>query len=407
MSELNPIPSLHPPRRTHVLTVMGTRPEAVKLAPVIRGLEEASDFELTVASTGQHREMLDQIVKAFALSVHRSADIFLPGQSLPDLMGKAVSELASILEQTRPDVVMVQGDTTSAFAGALAAFYADVPVVHLEAGLRTTTLREPYPEEMNRRLTSRLAALHLAPTDANKRNLLDEGVAEDSIFVSGNTVIDALLWATALPAAPIAELSDVMQSSSPVVLVTAHRRESWGPFMRGIAHALRVIATDNPHVTVVFPIHRNPIVRNDVLPTLHDVPNVLLTEPLPYVEFAHLLDRSYLVLTDSGGIQEEAPTLGKPVLVMRDETERHEAIAAGTAQLVGREPAEIAAAVQRLIDDAELYHQMAKAVNPYGDGLASERVVDALRWKFAGGSKPREFDVDQSAAAISINEMAG
>jgi UDP-N-acetylglucosamine 2-epimerase (non-hydrolysing) len=400
--------ALHPVRSAaplKVLTIMGTRPEVIKLAPVIRSLEAADDFEISVASTGQHREMLDQIVDVFGLPVQLSVDIFEAGQTLPELMSKAVSGLAGILEEAAPDLVMVQGDTTSAFAGALSAFYADVPVVHLEAGLRTSSIRTPFPEEMNRRLTSRLTSLHLAPTPANRAALLSEGIAPSSVIVTGNTVIDALMWATSLETKMPASLAPLMGSSAPVLLVTAHRRESWGPRMRDIGQALSEVALRNPELSIVFPMHPNPIVRADIVPIVSELPNVLLVEPLPYVQFAHLMQRAHIVLTDSGGIQEEAPALGKPVLVMRDETEREEAISTGVARLVGTRATSIATAVQLLVDDAAAYDEMARAVNPYGDGFAAERVVQALRWKYAGGSRPLAFVAGSDASQSAPQEV--
>jgi UDP-N-acetylglucosamine 2-epimerase (non-hydrolysing) len=375
-----------------VMITMGTRPEAIKLAPVVRQLLATADAEVVMCTTGQHREMLTQVLVTFGLQPDHQLNLFEHGQSLAALTAKAVESLSRTIAEVEPDVTVVQGDTTSTFGAALASYYADIPVAHVEAGLRTSDPRSPYPEEMNRRLTTRLASLHLAPTQSNKRNLVEERVHAGDIVVTGNTVIDALLWAAAVPGVELPEpLRQGLDSGRPVLLVTAHRRESWGAGMRSVGAALDTVARQNPDWLIVFPIHRNPVVRRDILTTLGAPANVLLVEPLGYLEFAQLLSQSRIVLTDSGGIQEEAPSLGKPVLVLRDNTERPEAVEAGTVRLVGTMESDVVKEVQTLIDNEHAYEKMARAVNPYGDGSAAERVMGALQWRFLGGPRPQEF----------------
>jgi UDP-N-acetylglucosamine 2-epimerase (non-hydrolysing) len=322
-------------------------------------------------------------------------------QSLTDVAVRSLERLAPVLERQRPDVVLVQGDTTTTFTGALSAFYHRIPVVHLEAGLRTHDVSAPFPEEMNRRLTTHLATLHLAPTAVAKGHLMAEGVPETSVIVTGNTVIDALLWVVerSFPYGT-PELEHLDDDRRPVLLVTAHRRETWGRGMSSIARAVGEIARSEPGLLVVFPVHQNPAVRDVVLPELAGLANVLLVEPLPYGAFARLMARSWLILTDSGGIQEEGPSLGKPVLVMRDVTERPEAVAAGTARLVGTETTAIVSAVRRLLADRDAYAAMAKAVNPYGDGRATERTMAALRHLLDGEPRPEEFSPSAGTAGV-------
>jgi UDP-N-acetylglucosamine 2-epimerase (non-hydrolysing) len=374
-----------------VFIVMGTRPEAIKLSPVAQHLSADERFDVVVATTGQHHEMLTQVTDTFEVSFDVNLDLFVHGQTIPALTSRAVDRASVAIREANPDVVIVQGDTTSAFAAALAAFYEDTPVAHVEAGLRTGDPRSPYPEEMNRRLITQLGDLHLAPTETNRSNLLREGVAADAIVVTGNTVIDALLWATRLDPDDAPELRDALSDGPPTILVTAHRRESWGAPMRSISAALAEIAAANPEWLITFPIHRNPLVRADIAPAIADFDNVVLIEPLDYLTFAQLMKRSTIVLTDSGGIQEEAPSLGKPVLVMRDKTERPEAVTAGTVRLVGTQTEDVVAAVQRLISDQAAYDAMARAVNPYGDGQACPRIAEALRWRYTGSERPSEF----------------
>src|ERR1700729_1913591 len=376
-----------------IMVIYGTRPEAVKVAPLIRALDDSEMFTPVVAVTGQHRSMLDQVNAVFGVRPAFDLDIHRPGQTLTEITTRALSGVRSVLARQRPDAVVVQGDTTTVFAAALAAFYEQVPVVHLEAGLRTGNPYSPYPEEVNRRLTTRLATLHLAPTSTSKGNLLTENVDEASVVVTGNTVIDALLWAVPRqrgysdPA--LAGLDD---HDAPVLLVTAHRRESWGEPLRAVGRALARIAAAHPGLRVVFPVHANPVVRLLVLPALRGVPNVILTEPLPYGSFCRLMNRATVILTDSGGFQEEGPSLGKPVLVMRETTERPEAVRAGTVRLVGTDEDVIADTVGRLLTDPAAYSAMANAVNPYGDGRAAQRAVAALAHHSRPGPAVDEFD---------------
>jgi len=373
-----------------IMVVFGTRPEAIKLAPVVQALDRAPGFEPIVAVTAQHREMLDQVLDTFGILPQHDLNILKDRQTLTDVTVRALEGMTPVIEQERPDAVIVQGDTTTTFVGALAAFYQRVPVIHVEAGLRTRDPYSPYPEEINRRLTTQLTALHLPPTTMSKRNLLLEGVDESRVVVTGNTVIDALLWTVEQPLAAGADVLTGLDGKR-VVLVTAHRRESWGPAMEGVGRALAAIARTEPDVEIVFPMHRNPRVREAIVPSVEGLPNVRLLEPLPYAPFAHLMRRADLILTDSGGIQEEGPSLGKPVLVMRDTTERPEAIVAGTARLVGTDEHVVSGAVRTLLHDADAYAAMANAVNPYGDGEAARRTVEALGHFFGDGPCPDEF----------------
>lgn len=375
-----------------LMFVFGTRPEAIKLAPFILALRDAPDFHTEVAVTAQHREMLDQVTALFGIDPDFDLAIMQDRQSLAGVTVRAVEGLDRLLDGSRPDAMVVQGDTTSTFAGALCAHYHRVPVVHVEAGLRTYQRYSPFPEELNRRLTTQLSSLHLAPTSVSRANLLREGIPDDRVIVTGNSVIDALLWAVD-QRRPYGDprLARLDEDDGPVLLVTAHRRESWGPPMAGIGRALRRLATE-PGLRIVLPLHRNPRVREELLPSVADVPTVILTEPLPYGDFARLMARSTVVLTDSGGVQEEAPSLGKPVLVMRELTERPEGVAAGTARVIGTQEDVIVAEVLRLLRDPEAYAKMANAVNPYGDGRASQRSVAALSYFFGEGPRPKDFD---------------
>ncbi|MEU7838301.1 UDP-N-acetylglucosamine 2-epimerase (non-hydrolyzing) [Nonomuraea sp. NPDC049129] len=376
-----------------VMVVYGTRPEAIKMAPLVIGLTEAALFEPVVVVTGQHREMLDQVHETFGIEPDVDLGIMRPGQTLAELTSRAVCGLDGLVAAYRPDAVVVQGDTTTTLAGALAAFYHRVRVVHLEAGLRSGDLYSPFPEEANRSLTSRIATLHLAPTSGSADNLLREGVSAESIVVTGNTVIDALLQSTCTGHGyREPRLAALEQDGRRVIVVTTHRRESWGDRMEGIARALsRLAAAGERDVHLVFPMHPNPEVRRALLPRLDRHPNITVTEPLRYGDFARLLRRSYLVLTDSGGIQEEAPSLNKPVLVMRDTTERPEALRTGAARLVGTEEDGIVAGVSGLLHSPEDYRRMARARNPYGDGRATERVLAALAHLFGLGPRPVPF----------------
>lgn len=379
-------------RRPIVVVAYGTRPEAIKLAPVVRALHGSPVLRPVVAVSGQHREMLDQVHAVFGIRPEHDLDVFRPGQSLTDITTRALSGYSRLLSSINAAAVVVQGDTTTTTAAALAAFYHHVPVVHVEAGLRTDDPAAPFPEEINRRLTTQLARLHLAPTRGNRANLLRDGVAASAIRVTGNTVIDALLDVTSRRS-PVGQrdLDAAIAAGRRIVLVTAHRRESWGEPMRRIGRAVASIARRHPDVLVVLPVHRNQLVRDQLLPPLVSVPNVVVTEPLNYAPFSALLAASTIVLTDSGGVQEEAPSLGKPVLVLRDTTERPEAVHAGTVELVGTSESLIVERANRLLTDATAYAAMARAVNPYGDGHAAQRSVAAIEALLGVGEPMPDF----------------
>lgn len=357
-----------------VVAVLGTRPEVIKLAPIVSELRRRRVAECLVVSTGQHREMLDQMLEQFELDVDVELAVMRPAQRLADLTAELVRGLGAAIADLRPDWVLVQGDTSTTLCGALAGFYEGVPVAHVEAGLRTGDERSPFPEEANRRLVARLATLHFCPTARNAENLLLEGVPQERVLVTGNTVVDALLWA--VDRARCLE-PPVRRLRRRRILLTVHRRESQGDAMRRVCRAVRTLC-ERGDVEVVFPVHHSPAVREVVLPELDGVDGVHLCEPLDYLSVVQLLDSCDLVLSDSGGLQEEAPALGKPVLVLRDTTERQEAIEAGVARLVGTDPDAILHTASALLDDADAYAAMARPANPFGDGRASARVVDAL-----------------------------
>ena len=357
-----------------VAAVLGTRPEVIKLAPVVAELRRNRETETVVVSTGQHREMLDQMLEVFELRTDVDLGVMRPEQRLSDLTADLVRGLGRTLAQLRPDWVVVQGDTSTTLCGALAAFYEGVPVAHVEAGLRSGDDRSPFPEETNRRLVGRLAALHLCPTPRSAANLLAEAVPEETVVVTGNTVIDALLWA--VERARLLE-PPVPRTRVRRILLTLHRRESHGDAMRSVCAAVRAIC-GRGDVEVVFPVHRSPAVRSVVIPELSEVDGVHLCEPLDYLSLVHVLDSCDIVVSDSGGLQEEAPTLGKPVLVLRDTTERPEAVEAGVARLVGTNPTVVTHSVTTLLDDPRAYAAMAHPENPFGDGLAGVRIADAL-----------------------------
>lgn len=385
-----------------ILVVYGTRPEAIKMAPVVAALAASERLLPVVAVTGQHRAMLDQVNALFAITPAHDLDIIRPRQQLEGITVRSLEGVAAVIREEKPDAVMVQGDTTTCFAAALAAFYQKVPVIHLEAGLRTGDVYNPFPEEVNRRLTTQLAAVHLAPTPTSRANLLADGVDSADIFVTGNTVIDALLDVVSrnLPQ----ENPDVQRvGGRRMILVTAHRRESWGEPMARTARALARIARAFPDVVLLLPAHLNPTVREVLLPPLAGLDNVLITEPLAYGDFATAMASSTVVLTDSGGVQEEAPSLGKPVLVMRETTERPEAVAAGTVRLVGTDEDLIVESVSSLLTDAVAYADMAQAVNPYGDGLASARAVRAIEHFFGCSDRPVDFEPTASAIRTSAH----
>lgn len=365
--------------KKRVVCVFGTRPEAVKLAPVVHALKRSSKLEAIVVLTAQHREMLDQMLRWFEISADFDMDIMKHGQTLAELTSRVVSGADKILQETKPDLLLVQGDTTTVMAAALAAHYHKVPVGHVEAGLRTEDRYNPFPEEMARRLTSQLASIHFAPTERAVQNLKLENITKN-VFMTGNTVIDALLETTSkLEHTHVdhALFGATDFKGKKVLLVTAHRRENWGESMSEIAHALREIADRFEDVQILYPIHRNPIVRDSIEPIFAGHERLLLVEPLDYVPFVYAMQRCHFVLTDSGGIQEEAPTLGKPVLVLRTNTERPEAAEAGAAKIVGVRREGIIAAACELLSKQGVYEQMASAVNPFGDGKASERIVQA------------------------------
>jgi UDP-N-acetylglucosamine 2-epimerase (non-hydrolysing) len=375
-----------------VMLIYGTRPEAIKMAPLVAALAEQPGLQPVVAVTGQHREMLAQVNHLFGIVPAFDLDLMRPGASLTDLSARVLVATGKLLEKERPDAVVVQGDTTSAFIASLAAFYQGLPVIHLEAGLRTGNIRSPFPEEVNRRLVAPLAALHLAPTPRSRDNLLHEGIDPHDVVVTGNTVIDALQ--TALETAPDFtdhRVADLVASGARTLLVTSHRRESWGTKMAEAMSAVRDIALSYPNLRIILPMHPNPSVREVIKPTLGDLDTVLLTDPLGYHEFCHLLAASHIVLTDSGGVQEEAPSLGKPVLVIRDTTERPEAVDAGTVRLVGTDHDTIVRELSALLNDDDKYQQFANAMNPYGDGHSADRCAAAIAELLGVGSRIAEF----------------
>jgi UDP-N-acetylglucosamine 2-epimerase (non-hydrolysing) len=375
-----------------VLLVFGTRPEAIKMAPLFLLLSNDSRFIVELCVTAQHRDMLDQVLNLFAIRPNYDLNVMRPNQSLAGLTSSILTGLDPILEASKPDFVLVHGDTTTTLVATMAAFYRRIPVGHVEAGLRTGDLYSPWPEEANRKLTATLAALHFAPTKAARANLLTEGVPESRIVVTGNTVVDALLLARQrlcaedVTSAQIASKFSFLRSKSDLVLITGHRRESFGEGFRHICEAIRILALDLPEADFIYPVHLNPNVREPVHRALSSLQNVYLIEPQDYLPFVFLLNRARVILTDSGGIQEEAPSLSKPVLVMRDTTERPEAVAAGTVKLVGTDTERIVRGVKTLLKDSSAYAQMTAATNPYGDGHASERIVEAL---FKWGSRGR------------------
>lgn len=378
-----------------IMPIYGTRPEAIKMAPIVAALQDSDDFTCAVTVTGQHRAMLDQVNDLFGIKPDHDLNIIQQRQTLSSIMTRTMDGLSSLFESSKPDAVIVQGDTTTSTAAAIAAFYHGIPVVHVEAGLRSGNLFSPFPEEANRKITSQIASLHLAPTHTSKANLLVEKISEKDIVVTGNTVIDAL-FATVAKAVPFADprLEELAASGRRVLLVTTHRRENQGDAMRGVGRALARIARSEPDLMIVLPIHPNPAVREAVLPALEGVPNILVTEPLAYGEFTRLLSVAHLVLTDSGGVQEEAPSLGKPVLVMRENTERPEAVVSGTVKLIGTSEERIVEEVTWLLTDEPYFESMANAVNPYGDGNAAARTVAGIRHLLGIGQREPDFDAE-------------
>lgn len=366
-----------------LLTIFGTRPEAIKMAMVVRRLQQDPHFEHKLCVTGQHRRMLDQVLDIFELTPDFDLNIMQAGQDLTDITCRILTGLRSLFQSYHPDIVLVHGDTTTCMAASLAAFYAGIKIAHVEAGLRTGNLQSPYPEEANRLLTDRLANYYFAPTDRNVQALLGEGIAPELIVKTGNTVIDALLYvserAMRFSAAIPAAVQTIFASGRNVLLVTGHRRENFGDGFIQICDALRHLAEKYPTLEIVYPVHLNPNVQQPVHDRLGDLPNIHLPAPMDYTDFVYAMKNSWVILTDSGGVQEEAPGLGKPVLVMRDTTERPEAVEAGTVKLVGANRDSIVRSVSELWENPTLYRQMSEATNPYGDGLASERIAAFLR----------------------------
>ena len=381
-------------KKLRIMSVFGTRPEAIKMAPLVKELACREEIESLCCVTAQHRQMLDSVMKVFDLRADCDLDIMTPRQTLSSITSKCLTGMDGAIERLKPDMILVHGDTSTTFAGALSAFYHQVPVGHVEAGLRTHDKYSPFPEEMNRRLVTAIADLYFCPTKNNRDNLLKEGI-EKGIFITGNTVIDALrttvrsdyVFATQ-------KLNELDYANRKVILVTCHRRENYGEPMKNIMLALRQIAEQNEDVELVYPVHLSPVVREAVDAYLRGAPRVHLIEPLPADEMHNIMARCYMVLTDSGGLQEEAPALGKPVLVMRRETERPEAVEAGTVKLCGVVQDDIVTMAERLIRDRNAYEKMAHAVNPYGDGKACARIADAIEWHCGRRSeRPADFEV--------------
>ncbi|MDW8107704.1 MAG: UDP-N-acetylglucosamine 2-epimerase (non-hydrolyzing) [Armatimonadota bacterium] len=367
------------PKRIRAIAVCGTRPDAIKMAPVVHALHQHEAFEVRLIATGQHREMLDQVLRLFNLTPDADLAIMTPHQTLTEITTRALEGLDRLLREYPADVVLAQGDTTTTFVAALTAFYHKVPFGHVEAGLRTYDKYQPFPEEMNRRLTAPLADFHFAPTETARQNLLREHIEGERIWVTGNTGIDAVLWVARQPMeATEPALQRALSHSGRLLLLTTHRRENWGEPIGNIARAVRRLLERFDDLVVLAPMHRNPRVRETLVAVLGDHPRALLTEPLDYAPFVHAMRHATLILTDSGGVQEEAPAFGKPILVLRETTERPEGVQAGIAKLIGTDPEQIVEEATRLLSDAEAYAQMARAVNPYGDGHAAERIRDIL-----------------------------
>jgi UDP-N-acetylglucosamine 2-epimerase (non-hydrolysing) len=372
-----------------VLLVFGTRPEAIKMAPLVKAFQEQNKFfDTKICVTGQHREMLDQVLDLFEIKTDFDLDVMRPNQDLYDVTGKILQGMKEVFSRYRPDIVFVHGDTTTTFTTSLAAFYEKIDVAHIEAGLRTNNIYSPWPEEANRKLTSQLTTYHFAPTQESQNNLLRENIASEKIIVTGNTVIDALLFMQNKLETNKDFRAQVKKSivdkgfdpeASEFILVTGHRRENFGQGIINICSALKTIALERPHLNIVYPVHLNPNVFKPVNDLLGHIKNVFLIEPLQYEEFIYLLSLAKLIITDSGGVQEEAPSLGKPVLVMRDTTERPEAVEAGTVKLVGTSLVGIVSATSELLDNQSVYDNMAKAHNPYGDGKACDRIIHFMK----------------------------
>ena len=363
-----------------ILLVFGTRPEAIKMAPLVKEFQKHKEkFDTKICVTAQHREMLDQVLAFFEIKPDYDLNLMRPGQNLYQLSADVIVGLKPVLEEFKPDIVLVHGDTTTSITAALAAFYAGVKVGHVEAGLRTYNKYAPFPEEINRQLTSRITDYNFAPTEKSKQNLLNENIVEESITVTGNTVIDALLWAQeklrTYEDDEIRQLKQIVDPTKKMILVTGHRRENFGVGFLNICEAIKQIAEENKDAQIIYPVHLNPNVQKPVYELLNNLPNVKLIAPLAYPAFVWLMMQSYLILTDSGGVQEEAPSLGKPVLVMREVTERPEAVEAGTVKMVGTDKEKIASSISELLNNQILYQEMSRAHNPYGDGKACGKIV--------------------------------
>lgn len=375
-----------------IATVFGTRPEVIKLFPVIKQIERHSRLRSMVISTSQHREMIDELLPLFALRLDHDLNIIQPNQSLADISTRTLAGLDAIFKQDRPDFVLVQGDTTTAFIGALAAFYHKIPVGHIEAGLRSHDKTSPYPEEINRRLVSNLTDLHFAPTIKNAANLYKEGVAVEDIFVTGNTVIDALLQVAGRRNERLREyLPPAALQASRLILVTAHRRENWGAPLENLCHALKELVQLHSDIHVVYPVHLNPNVRQTVFAQLANEERIHLLAPLSYEPFVEAMTKAHVIITDSGGVQEEGPSLGKPILVFRNETERPEGVAAGGVKLVGTHCEHVVREASHLLNDEAAYRNMSTVRNPYGDGKAAQRVAQALLHYFEMAERPEDF----------------
>lgn len=380
--------------KVKVMSVFGTRPEAIKMAPLVLELEKYDEIESVVCVTAQHREMLDQVLEIFGITPDYDLDIMKSRQTLVGITARVLEGLDNVIKEAKPDIILVHGDTSTSFVAALAGFYNQVAVGHVEAGLRTYDIYSPFPEEMNRQLTGRIAALHFSPTIQNKKNLLIENISEDNIFITGNTVIDALK--TTVRDDYVFEdetLKKIDFDSKRVIIVTAHRRENLGKPLENICNAIKTVVETYNDVEVVYPVHLNPAVRETVFGILGDMERVHLIDPIDVTELHNAIDRSYMVMTDSGGIQEEAPALAKPVLVMRKETERPEAVVAGTVKLAGTDKDVIISMAKELLDDENAYKKMAHAANPYGDGDASRRITEAILYHFGKkDERPADFE---------------
>lgn len=362
-----------------LLFVFGTRPEAIKMAPLIQECQKNKDvFDVKVCVTAQHRQMLDQVLELFGITPDFDLDLMKPDQDLYDITSNVLLGLREVLKESKPDLVLVHGDTTTTMAASLAAYYQQIDVAHIEAGLRTHNIYSPFPEEINRQITGRIAKYHFAPTETAKQNLLREGIPSDKVFVTGNTVIDALLQVSAKVQSMDMQIDGYTIRERRFVLITGHRRENFGEGFLNICHAIKELALKHPDIDFVYPVHLNPNVQKPVYELLQNSKNIYLIGPLDYLPFVYLMSKSYLILTDSGGVQEEAPSLGKPVLVMRNTTERPEALEAGTVKLVGTSTQRIVEEVELLLTNPDSYSQMSLAHNPYGDGQASLRIADIL-----------------------------